>query len=86
MTFICHLCNTSTLHCIRGRRRTIQYIEGFISVIKLLFMFRSKQLELEDKQGTLELELRKFMGLNGEYFVVPFYKKFTMWPMSASSS
>lgn len=38
-----------------------------------LFCFfspRSRQLELEDKQSTLELELRKFMELDGVYFSV----------------
>lgn len=29
--------------------------------------FRSRQLELEDKQSTLELELRKFMEMTGVY-------------------
>lgn len=38
----------------------------------VLFFFspRSRQLELEDKQSTLELELRKFMELDGVYFSV----------------
>lgn len=31
---------------------------------------RSRQLELEDKQSMLELELRKYMELNGVYFGV----------------
>lgn len=29
---------------------------------------RSRQLELEDKQSTLELELRKYMDANGVYW------------------
>lgn len=32
--------------------------------------FRSRQLELEDKQSILELELRKYMELDGVYFGV----------------
>ena len=32
--------------------------------------FRSRQLELEDKQSMLELELRKYMELDGVYFGV----------------
>lgn len=33
-----------------------------------VFVFRSRQLELEDKQSTLELELRKYMEINGMYW------------------
>lgn len=34
------------------------------------FSCRSRQLELEDKQSMLELELRKYMEINGVYFGV----------------
>lgn len=32
-----------------------------------VFCLRSRQLELEDKQSTLELELRKYMEITGAY-------------------
>ena len=38
--------------------------------VVVFFSPRSRQLELEDKQSTLELELRKFMELDGVYFSV----------------
>lgn len=38
--------------------------------VVVFFSPRSRQLELEDKQSMLELELRKFMELDGVYFSV----------------
>lgn len=42
----------------------------WLSWCLLVFPLRSRQLELEDKQSMLELELRKYMELNGVYFGV----------------
>lgn len=41
-----------------------------VDMTQLMFVFslRSRQLELEDKQSMLELELRKYMEMNGVFF------------------
>lgn len=44
-------------------------LEQNVTYTQLMFVLclRSRQLELEDKQSSLELELRKYMEMSGVY-------------------